>query len=186
MQKVRIICLREARYPVVSGPPQAGRHRPEEERPRYRRRHASGQLHQAQRDADKGAGALDIVGSKARQAKPGKLIGEKDVEGRFDELEGRMQRVYCAQGRDPVDRRGQQGAGQRGVDSEMLRRPERRPGKAGEQHPLVHRGRGRTTGSWRSVTEHSRKFSRNAEIMTTRREEQDPGVRGLQEGRRVG
>jgi V/A-type H+/Na+-transporting ATPase subunit I len=93
MQKVRIICLREARYPVVSG------------------LHKLGVLDLRKSDLAIGddvppanytqisemlikvQGALDILGEKP--VKVGKLLGESEIDARFGELEGKISSIYA-------------------------------------------------------------------------------------------
>jgi V/A-type H+-transporting ATPase subunit I len=93
MEKVRMICLKEARYPVVSGLHKLGvmdLRKSDlaigDDVPPENYTQLSEMLIKVQ-------GALDIIGAR-ESAKSGKLIGEEKVAARFGELEGRISDVY--------------------------------------------------------------------------------------------
>ncbi len=165
MQKIRIICLKEARYPVVSGLHKLGvidLRKSDlaigDDIPPQNYTELSEMLIKVQ-------GALDILGKKA--TKPGKLLGEQEVAARFRELEGRLQRVYDL--RDQLQLIAE--------DNKALDNAESIAKSFGSLN--VNLGSlGSNVLSFMAVVvpdkqmarvvEHSRKFSRNAEILVNK------------------
>ncbi len=95
MQKVRIICLKGARYPVVAGLHRLGMmdlRKSElalgDDIPSEGYTRLSDMLIRVQ-------GALDILGKRAMPEKQGKLLGNRGTEARFGELEGKVKEVYA-------------------------------------------------------------------------------------------